>query len=185
VNASKESRVVAKTGRDERRAMTPKQRRALKYSAILAATLAVVCSSPVVAADDADIRKIRVEIRDTEDVPIRGIRVKCRGHSEHSELSSESGLTELFLPPGFKPGDSVEIELDRAVRQRWAFLQPFGGKFNVPRPTQQRYYEITLIRLDVLNSMLTKKPVARSKGAQVNVDVDTLDGLNPRTPKKR
>jgi hypothetical protein len=141
---------------------------------------------PVISIADTEIRKFVVEIRNSEDEPMRGVRVKCRGHSEFSGLSSPSGLAELPLPPGAAPGDLIRIELEPGTEfaRDWVFLQPYGGNFYVPSLTQ-RYYEIRLIQRERLEAMLTKERFPRSENTERNVDVDRFDGLSAPLDKNR
>lgn len=135
---------------------------------------------------DTEVRKIQIEIRNSEDAPMRGVRLKCRGHSEYSELSSDSGLTFLPLPPGLMPGDpiTIELELEWGLSQEWVFLQPFQGSFNVPG-NKKRYSEIILIRRKHLDEMLSMSRVVRADNTLRNVNVDKFDGLNASSGKNR
>jgi hypothetical protein len=126
---------------------------------------------PVVSNADAEIRKLWIEIRDSQDQPIEGIRVKCRGYSELSYRTTPSGLAELPLPPGLQPGDEIEIELEPGTgfAKEWTFLKPFSGGINVPNP-KQRYYRIVLVRRDYLETMLKSAPTSFNKGRELKID---------------
>lgn len=146
----------------------------------------MVFSWPLISNAESEVRKIRIEVRNMEQIPMKGLRVKCRGHSEYSELSSESGLTDLLLPPGIVPGDSIKIELVPGTEfaREWVFLQPYNGSFNVPRPTQ-RYLEVIIIRREDFEALLTRRPVRRSEDTETNINVGKFDGLAAPLSKNR
>jgi hypothetical protein len=129
---------------------------------------------PLVSSAQSEIRKFLIEIRNSEDQPIEGVRVKCRGHSELSPLTGPSGLTELPLPPGLQPGDEIEIELEPGtdLEKNWRFLKPFDGSVNVPSQ-KQRYYTIILIRRDYLDTML--KAATAPTDAARDIKIDRFD----------
>lgn len=133
---------------------------------------------PVISIADTEIRRVVVEIRKSEDELLQGVRVKCRGHSEFSVLSSRAGLTELPLPPGTAPGDVVKIELEPGTHfaRDWMFLNPYKGELYVHGPTQ-RYREIILIRRERFEALGTKEPFPGAENTVRNVNVDRFDGL--------
>jgi hypothetical protein len=126
---------------------------------------------PLVSSAQSEIRKFLIEIRNSEDQLIEGVRVKCRGHSEFSPLTGPSGLTELPLPPGCHPGDQIEIELEPGTdfAKNWRFLKPFDGSINVPSP-KQRYYPIILIRRDYLDTLLKAAKVSTEGTRDIKID---------------
>lgn len=134
---------------------------------------------PLVSRADSEIRTFRVEIRNSEDQPFERVRLKCRGHSEVSDLSGPSGLVDLPLPPGVQPGDQIEIELEpgTAIAKKWTFLQPYLGSMNVPG-LKQNYYKVVLVRRDYLQAMLKSAPTSANKARDAKID--QFDG--PPTP---
>jgi hypothetical protein len=126
---------------------------------------------PLASRAQSEIRKFLIEIRNSEDQPMEGVRVKCRGNSEFSLLTGPSGLTELPLPPGFQAGDQIEIELEPGtdLAKNWRFLKPFDGSINIPSP-KQRYFSIILIRRDYLNTMLKAATVSSEATRDSKID---------------
>lgn len=154
----------------------------LRFRLALAVSLTLVISCHGVSIADTEVRKFMVEIRNEEDVPMKGLRVKCRGHSEVSNLSSESGLTELPLPPGSVPGNQMEIELDptQVYSREWSFLSPYNGSLNVPRLATPSYFlKITLIKRNEFDAIRAKKIVTNSENIQSKIVVNTVVGQNP------
>ena len=138
---------------------------------VLRASFLFAVFLPLVSNADSEIRKLLIEIRDSQDQPIEGVRVKCRGYSELSYSTSPSGLAELPLPPGLQPGDEIEIELEPGTgfAKDWTFLKPFSGSINVPGP-KQHYYGIVLVRRDNLEMMLKSAPTSLNKGRDLKID---------------
>jgi hypothetical protein len=138
---------------------------------VLRTSLLFAFCLPLVSNADSDIQKLPIEIRDSQDQPIEGIRLKVRGYSELSYLTSHSGLAELPLPPGLQPGDEIEIELEPGTNfaKEWTFLKPFSGITNVPGP-KQRYYGIVLVRRDYLAKILKGVPTSLNQGRDLKID---------------
>ena len=159
-----------------------RNRENMKRHLIVAAVLLPITLWHGLSYADIEVRKIQIEIRNSGDTPMRGVRLKCRGHSEISELSSDSGLTYLPLPPGLAPGDpiTIELELEQGLAREWVILQPYQGSFNVPGKSK-RYSEIILIRREHLDAMLSTSRATRDENTQrnvsVSVSVNTFDGL--------
>jgi hypothetical protein len=158
--------------------------RSTRASFVLLVGLASVVFGPLASYADTEIRKIMVEIRYSDDQFVEGVRVKCRGHSELSQLSSHEGLTELPLPPGVTPGDEITVELEPGteIANKWTFLQPFGGSINVPGP-RQRYYKIVLIEREQLEATL--KSTLRPAKAARETDIDRFKGRVTQLGKGR
>ena len=138
---------------------------------LLFASFVFLVFLPAISEADTEIQKLMIEIRNSHDEPIVGIRVKCRGHSEFSYPSTLTGLAELPLPPGIQPGDQVEIELEPGsdLAKKWTFLKPFGGNINIPSP-KQRYYTILLVQRDHLELMLKSAPTPMDQSRNTKID---------------
>lgn len=137
---------------------------------------------PLVSKADSEVRRFKVEIRNIQGEPIGGVRVKCRGHGEFSDLSTAAGLTHLPLPPGVQPGDEIRIELEPGTdhAKQLTFLVPFEGRMNVPNP-KRPYYEITLIPHETLKSVF--KIASKFANQARDAKIDQFD--RPLTPLAR
>ena len=122
--------------------------------AVIAAAL-LLTAPPTDAQGTAEVRKLSIEIRDSENVPVIGIRIKCRGYGEYSLRSSSGGLVEVPMPPGIQAGDQVEIELEPGTElaSKWAFVRPLEGVLTVPNQ-KQRYVPVTIMEAVKLRAML-------------------------------
>lgn len=137
----------------------------------LFASLVILNLLPAISEGDTEIQKLMIEIRNSHDELVVGIRVKCRGHSEFSYPSTPTGLAELPLPPGIQPGDQVEIELEPGsdLAKKWTFLQPFDGRINVPS-MKQRYYKVVLVQRDHLELILKTPPMPIDQSRNRKID---------------
>ena len=149
---------------------------------LLLVSFVFAASWPLVSNADSEVRKVFIEIRNSEDEPIPGVRVKCRGHSEFSLLSSSNGLGELPLAPGVQPGDQIEIELESGtdLAKKWTFLKPYDGFINVPS-LKQRFFKIVLTRRDSLEPMRKGAPTSTYQSRDAKID--RLDGPPTRVGK--
>jgi len=149
---------------------------------LLRVSFVAVAFLPAVSCADTEIQKLWIEIRNSRDQPIEGIRVKCRGHSEFSYPSTPTGLAELPLPPGIRPGDQIEIELEPGsdLAKKWTFLKPFGGNINVLSP-KQRYYTILLVQRWC--SLQHRLQIVTPSHQTRDVKIDQFD--RPPTPLSR
>lgn len=139
---------------------------------------------PLVSKADSEVRRFKVEIRNIRGEPIGGVRVKCRGHSEFSDLSTATGLTYLPLPPGLQHGDPVRIELEPGTdyAKQLGFLKPIEGSLNVPSP-KQPFFEITLAPQELLESLFKNARKFANKARDATID--QFDRPSPPLGKNR
>src|ERR1019366_5196257 len=77
---------------------------------------------------------VAVQVFDLHDRPLKNIVLSVGGNGSTTPPTDVAGKTQIILPEGTKPGDTVVLILVRAPSPNFILFSPWEGRAVVPNP---------------------------------------------------
>ena len=89
-------------------------------------------SSPYIGP--AKAQSVAVQVSDLHDRPMTGVVLSVSGNGSTGAATDVAGKTQIVLPQGTQPGDSVILILVQTIPKNLIFFSPWEGRAIVPKP---------------------------------------------------
>jgi hypothetical protein len=128
-------------------------------------------------------QNVPAEVTDVHDHPLEGVELTVSGNGSTTGPTDTNGKTQIILPQGVGPGDTIVLVLKRAKQPNLMFYTPWEGRATVPN--RPGYIPIVLgIRGD--KTALNNPEVVKEILSVINTknDVDRSGAYFPGKAKK-